>query len=295
MRSGCTATGRRPNVAEGRFWLSRLLADEPQARWAAHARYALGYLGYWSGRHRPRRCSELQAAAAHAVRPPATSTPRRALIYLGGLADDMDRGEEALDFVRRSIERGRAVRRRPAGRRGHRAWAACSPSGPTGRRPDYAAEAIGLCRRAGSAEQLAATLPTAAMVCWQVGDLAAARQYIAEAQPLLAGTRRIARVVLLSAAAGIALADGDPAAAVEFGTLADAEGTALGIDRELPLARAVLARAWLDRGDAATAARQRPRRSRRRGRCRSRTRWRCAWRPRPWSAWPTVTAATQRR
>jgi len=119
----------------------------------------------------------------------------------------------------------------------------------------YAAAAIGLCRRAGSAEQLAATLPTAAMICWQVGDLAAARQYIAEAQPLLAGSRRIARVVLLSAAAGVALADGDPAAAAEFGALADEEGTALGIDRELPLARAVLARAWLDRGDAAAAAR----------------------------------------
>ena len=51
------------NVTEGRFWLSRLLADEPQAPWAAHARYALGYLGYWSG-DAGAAMSDLQAAAA---------------------------------------------------------------------------------------------------------------------------------------------------------------------------------------------------------------------------------------
>ena len=240
------------NVTEGRFWLSRLLADEPRSPWSAHARYALGYLGYWSG-DAGAAISELQAAVAM-LPGHRDDYAARALIYLGGLADDMDRGAEALDFVARSISAAA-----PWGA-DLQVSAAIGMGCVLAERADpgavrYAAEAIGLCRRAGSAEQLAATLPTAAMICWQVGDLAAARQYIAEAQPLLAGTRRIARVVLLSAAAGVALADGDPAAAAEFGALADQEGTALGIDRELPLARAVLARAWLDVGDPAAAAR----------------------------------------
>ena len=240
------------NVTEGRFWLSRLLADEPRSGWAAHARYALGYLGYWSG-DAGAAISELRAAVAM-LPGHQDDYAARALIYLGGLADDMDRGAEALDFVARSISAAA-----PWGA-DLQVSAAIGMGCVLAERADpgavrYAAAAIGLCRRAGSAEQLAATLPTAAMICWQVGDLAAARRYIAEAQPLLAGSRRIARVVLLSAAAGVALADGDPAAAVEFGALADEEGTALGIDRELPLARAVLARAWLDRGDAAAAAR----------------------------------------
>ena len=89
----------------------------------------------------------------------------------------------------------------------------------------YAGDAIALGRRAASAEQLAIALPTAAMVCWQVGALDEARAYVAEALPLHAGTQRIARVVLLSAAAGVALADGDIAAAVEYGRTADEEAS----------------------------------------------------------------------
>ena len=61
-------------------------------------------------------------------------------------------------------------------------------------------------------------MPTAAMICWQVGDLDSARRYIAEALPLNTGPARIARVVLLSAAAGVALADADLAAAADHGT-----------------------------------------------------------------------------
>jgi hypothetical protein len=72
--------------------------------------------------------------------------------------------------------------------------------------------------------------------------------------PLLAGSRRIARVVLLSAAAGIALADGDHAGAAEFAAHADADARDLGIDREIPLVRCVLARARLAGGDVAGAA-----------------------------------------
>jgi hypothetical protein len=118
----------------------------------------------------------------------------------------------------------------------------------------FAAEAIALCRAGGSAEQLAAAMPTAAMVCWQVGDLDAARAYVAEARPMHAGGRRIARVVLLSAATGIALADKDIAAAVDYGRTADGEATELGVEREVPLIRSLLARALLADGDLVGAA-----------------------------------------
>jgi hypothetical protein len=99
------------------------------------------------------------------------------------------------------------------------------------------------------------TLPTGAMVCWQVGALEEARAYVAEALPLHGVTHSIARVVLLSAAAGIALADGDLDAAVEFGTTADREASELGVEREVPLIRAVLARALLAHDDFPGAAR----------------------------------------
>jgi len=98
-------------------------------------------------------------------------------------------------------------------------------------------------------------LPTAAMVCWQVGALEEARAYVAEALPLHGITRSIARVVLLSAAAGVALADGDIDAAVEFGATADREASELGVEREVPLIRAVLARALLARDDLPGAVR----------------------------------------
>jgi hypothetical protein len=87
-----------------------------------------------------------------------------------------------------------------------------------------------------------------------VGDLDAARSYVAEALPLNSGPPRIARVVLLSAAAGVALADGDYAAAADYGSTADREATELGVEREVPLIRAVLARALLAQGEAGLAA-----------------------------------------
>ncbi|HEY6792579.1 MAG TPA: BTAD domain-containing putative transcriptional regulator, partial [Trebonia sp.] len=239
------------NVAEGRFWLSRLLASSPPGAGTAHATYALGYLGYWAG-DTAAAAQHLHSAAEQLAGQP-DEYAARALIYLGGLADDMDQGEDALGYVRRAI--GAAA---PFGADLHVGAAIgmgcvlaerASPDAAT-----YAAEAIALCRRAGSPEQLAATLPTAAMACWQVGELDAARGYAAEAMPLLAGSRRIARVVLLSAAVGIALADGDLSAAVELGTRADADARDMGIDREIPLIRCVLARAMLASGDVTGAA-----------------------------------------
>jgi ATP/maltotriose-dependent transcriptional regulator MalT len=119
---------------------------------------------------------------------------------------------------------------------------------------EYAEQAIALCRSAGSEAQLATALPTAAMACWQVGALAQATAYVDEARPLLADGRRIARVVLLSTSAGLALAEPDLVAAIELGRTADAEATELGVDREVPLIRCVLARALLASGDVEAAS-----------------------------------------
>ena len=239
------------NVAEGRFWLARLLADASPSERTGHATYALGYLSYWSG-DIAAAARELEAAVDMLAGQP-DEYAARALIYLGGLTDDMDKGEEALAFVRRSIEAAA-----PFGV-DLQVGAAIGMGCVLAERADpaasgYAADAIELCQRGGSAEQLAATLPTAAMVCWQAGDLDAARRYVAEAMPLLAGSRRIARVVLHSAAAGIALADGDVDGAIAFGTNAVADASDLGIERELPLAQCLVARALLDRGDVEAAA-----------------------------------------
>jgi hypothetical protein len=91
------------------------------------------------------------------------------------------------------------------------------------------------------------------MICWQVGAYDQCRAYVAEARPLHAEGRRIARVVLLSAAAGLALADGDLDAAHDFGRQADLEATELGVEREVPLIRAVLAWTLLARGEPSAA------------------------------------------
>ena len=239
------------NVAEGRFWLSRLLADAPPGAPTAHATYALGYLGYWAG-DTAAASADLRSAAEQLAGQP-DEYAARALIYLGGLLDDVDRGEEALGYVRRAIDA--AAPFGPDLQVGAAIGMGCvlaERANPEAAR--FAAEAIELCRRSGSPEQLAATLPTAAMVCWQVGALDAARGYVAEAMPLLARSRRIARVVLLCAAAGLALADGDLSAAVELGTQADSDARDLGIDREIPLIRCILAQAMLAGGNVPGAA-----------------------------------------
>jgi predicted ATPase/DNA-binding SARP family transcriptional activator len=239
------------NVAEGRFWLSRLVAGASPGPATAYATYALGYLSYWAG-DTAAAARDLHAAAGQ-LAGQDDEYAARALIYLGGLADDMDRGEDALGYVRRAIDAAA-----PFGA-DLQVGAAIGMGCVLAERGSqeaagFAAAAIALCRRAGSPEQLAATLPTAAMVCWQVGELDAARAFVAEAMPLLAGSRRIARVVLLSAAAGIALADGDACGAAEFAAQADADARDLGIDREIPLIRCVLARARLASGDVTGAA-----------------------------------------
>ncbi len=238
------------SVAEGRFWLSRLLARCPEDAWTPYATYALGYLDYWSG-DTEHAVPELQRVVElfDGVEDPYAA---RALIYLAGLLDDLDRGAEAVEYVRRAI-----VAAGPFGT-DLQVAASMGLGSVLSERGDpeaatYAVEAIALCHVGGSVEQLAAALPTAAMVCWQVGALDEARAFVDEAQPLHTGSMRIARVVLLSVSAGLALAEGNVEAAIDVGSTADREGTELGVEREMPLIRAVLARALLAAGDLAGA------------------------------------------
>ena len=177
----------------------------------------------------------------------------RALIYLAGLVDDLDRGAEAVEYV------GRAIAAAAPFDIDLQVSAAMGMGSILAERGDpaaagYAHDAIELCRQGGSAEQLALAMPTAAMVCWQVGAYEQCRAYINEARPMHTEVRRIARVVLLSSTAGLALTDGDLDAAIDFATQADLDANELGVEREVPLIRAVLARALLAKGDLAAAA-----------------------------------------
>lgn len=239
------------NVAEGRFWLSRLLAASQGSRWTPYATYALGYLSYWSG-DTTAAVREL-TAVVDMLEEAKDPYAARALIYLAGLLDDLDRGAEAVEYVRRAI---RASANFDIDLQVSAAMGMGSVLAERGdpEAAGYAQDAIELCRGGGSSEQLALAMPTAAMVCWQVGAYEQARGYIEQARPWHASTRRIARVVLLSVSAGMALTDGDLGAAVDFGRQADLEATELGVERELPLIRAVLARSLLERGDVRAAA-----------------------------------------
>ncbi len=239
------------HVMEGRFWLSELLGRYPDAPWAAHATYALGYLDYWSGD--TLRAIEELTSAVDRLQDRDDAYVARALIYLAGLLDDQDRGEEAIAYIRRAMAAAR-----PLGT-DLQVAAAMGLGSVLSERGDpeaarFALEAIDLCRRRGSSEQLAAALPTAATVCWQVGAVREAAELVDEARPLHTDSRRIARVVLLSVSAGLALDAGDAREAVDIGSLADEEGTDLGVEREMPLIRSVLARALLAAGDHAGAA-----------------------------------------
>lgn len=235
------------SVSEGRFWLSRLLATSESTEWTGLATFALGYLSYWAGDGEA-AVTSLQTAV-DLLRGEQDSYVARALIFLGGIADDLNRGDEAVGFVKEAISISERL-----GENNVRVGAVVGVGSLLAERGDptaveFASDAIALCREVGSPEQLLITLPTAAMISWQVGNYAAAREFAAEARPLLDDEPRIARVVLLITMAGLALADGDAADAVLLAESADAVGTELGVERELPLARCLLARARLANGD----------------------------------------------
>lgn len=242
-------------VAEGRFWLGRLLTEAPPSDWSSFATFALGYLSYWAGDVEA-ALSEL-TAAAELLGTIDDSYTARALIFAAGIADDLDRGDEAVAQLRQAVE--------IAERRGEinlRSAAVSGIGSVLAERGDpeaaqHAAIAVGLSRTSGSDDQLGVVLANASMVCWQVGMFDEARAYAVEARTLLADSKRIARVIALTTSAGLALADGDASASVDFARLADSDATELGVEREAPLIRCVLARALFATGalpDAAASA-----------------------------------------
>ncbi len=238
------------DVAEGRLWLRALLDGNRRSPGVGQAMFAAGYLGYWAG-----DTQDAIACLQEAIQRTAEVDDFyrvRALTFLAGLTEDLDRGDEALTFMREAVTAARSLSRdvQVAATMG----VACVLSergDPSAAR--YAEDAVALCRSEDAVESLASALATAAVVCWQVGELEAARDYVARARPMLSDGRRVARVALLTAAAAVALADGDVAAAVDHARAAEDEATELGVERELPLIRSLLARGLLGGGDLAAA------------------------------------------
>src|SRR5258708_37272039 len=88
----------------------------------------------------------------------------RALIYLGGLADDLDQGARALDFVRRSIQAAApfGVDLQGAAAVG---MGCVLAERADGQAATFAADAIELCRGSGSGLEPRAKPPAAPLGC----------------------------------------------------------------------------------------------------------------------------------
>ncbi len=240
------------NVSEGRFWFERLLDGATESSWTGLANFAYGYLSYWTGDSQA--TLPILDEAVRQLRGEHDDYAARALIYLGGIADDLDRGADAVRYVTESVEIAERI-----GDPNLYVGAAMGVGAVLAERGDpaavhYALRALESCRRHASAAQLAAAQPTAVMICWQVGALTEARALLAEGLRLHPDGKRIARVVLLSAATGIALAEGHVEQATEYGRIADQDATELGVERELPLVRCLLARSLLAAGRIEEAA-----------------------------------------
>jgi len=239
------------SLMEGRYWLDRLLAGAPAGPWTPYATFASGYLAYWA--EGGESALQLLERAADALRGVDDGFAARALVFAGGLADDLDQPDASLADVRAAIELADG-----AGDPNLLVTASMGLGSVLAERGDPSAvdrarRALEICAERGSADQLQATLATAAMVAWQVGDAATAREWVADASPLLGGPPRIARVVLATVAAACALDAGqlDHAAELIQGALRDA--VELGVERELPLAQAIAIRVELERGDLGAA------------------------------------------
>ena len=253
------------SISEGRFWLSRLLAadghddDKEPGAWTPYARFALGYLSYWAG-DSASAIPELEASLPELAERDLSYTTR-AMVFLGGALDDLDRTREAELMARRALELANAA---PDASTtpgvSLRVGITINVAAFLAQRGDAAAvqlvdQAITLCEAEGPPDQLAMCLPGAARHCWDVGAVTEARGYLDRSWALLGEGRRIAHADLLTAATAVALGDGDLDAAIEHGTAAEAEAAGLGIDRNLPFVRALLARALLGRGEVDQAAR----------------------------------------
>lgn len=121
------------NVAEGRFWLSRLLAGAPPGPGTAHATYALGYLAYWAG-DTAAAAADLRSAAEqmsgqrdeYAAAGRSSTSAVSSMTWTGGR-------KRSATSAGRSPQPPRSERTcRSAPRSG---WAACSRSGPAPKPP----------------------------------------------------------------------------------------------------------------------------------------------------------------
>ena len=233
-------------MAEGRFWLGRLLAAAPEGPATARARFAAGYLGYWSAD--PEALPLLRAAASDlAGDDPAIAA--RALIYAAGLADDLDLAAEAGQDVLRAVELARI-----AGGGGLIAAATTGVGAILAERGDptavdYCTEGIAAMGPETPLEQRHSVLANCARLAWQVGDLVTARRWALEAAPLLQGPARIATCQLASTLAALDLADGALDSAQEYAKRALAIALELELGRELPLVLAIASRVLLARGE----------------------------------------------
>lgn len=227
------------SLAEGRYWLDRLLDGAEPTEWTPYAAFAAGYLAYWAeGGQTALRLLESAAAGLRGI---DDGFAARAMVFAGGLADDLDQPEVSLQDVRTAIELAEA-----AGDPNLLVTACMGLGSVLAERGDplavdRARRALDICAQQGSTDQLQATLATASMIAWQVGDIATAREWVAEASALLGGPLRIARVVLAIAAAGCALAEGELTRADELIDGALQDSVELGVERELPLAQALAA------------------------------------------------------
>jgi predicted ATPase len=240
-------------IAEGRYWLSRLLPGAPASTWTPFASFASGYLAYWAGDTDTARLQLEEAASM--LRGVDDGFAARSLVFAAGIADDQDRPAEALRDVRVAIELAES-----AGDPNLLGTATMGIASILAERADpeavwHAQRALKIARELGSADQLLATLATAAMVAWQVGDLDVASAAIAEADSLFHGEARISKVVLATATAGVAFAEGRWEDAARMVELSVADGVELGVERELPLAHALAARVAMARGRRSDAAR----------------------------------------
>ena len=240
-------------LAEGRYWLTLLLEDADEGAWNPLALFASGYLAYWAGESAAAQ-PQLEDAA-RLLRGVDDGFAARSLVFAAGLADDRDRPAEAMADLRTAIDLAEKVDDPNLLVTASMGIASVLAERRDRAATGYALRALEICRERASEDQLKATLATTAMVLWQVGDLDAAREVIAEAEPLLMpGEPRIARAVLAAAAAGVALQDGRLEQAARLGELAVHDGEELGVEREVPLAKALLSRIALARGRRAEAA-----------------------------------------
>jgi predicted ATPase/DNA-binding SARP family transcriptional activator len=238
-------------LPEGRYWLGRLLRDAGEDPWVPFATFAAGYLAYWAGD--TSAAGPLLESAARRLRGVDDGFAARALTFAAGIADDEDRPQAALDDIREAIRLADTTDDANL-----QVTAAMGVASILGERADpdaigYAEQALAICRDRASRDQLLATLATASMIAFQVGDLDAARRWIEEGDPLLHEEPRIARVVLTVAAAGVAAAEDRLESAARLIELAVRDGEELGVERELPLAHALRARIALARGRDAEA------------------------------------------